>query len=99
MSPFRLGLVVPSVLLSGLALAGSPEVILTLDDDDADINRDASTFSDRFQPSFLEHPENFCLSGWRKITDFIEEQRSPLGLFKFSDVCVDSRGHPLLDAE
>ncbi len=55
-------------------------------DDHANVNADGLGRADALDFAFFEHAQQLGLHGQRHVADFVEEERSVLGLLEFADV-------------
>ena len=64
---------------------------------DADIHFNCAVSADPLKFAFLKNPQKFDLQGYRHISDFIQKNRSAVGLFESADAGLNSSGESALD--
>src|SRR5262249_31461757 len=65
--------------------------------DDANIHANSLVRTDGFEALFFENAEHFGLRAEAHVADFVEEQRTAVGLLELADLIVDGPGEAAFD--
>jgi len=61
-------------------------------EDQADVDLDRALGADRIDFAFLDRAQQLDLHVEAQLADFVEEERTAIGLLEFTDVAIDGAG-------